>query len=289
MCVCYHNQGLLSLPPLPRPGTPGTPVPAPLTDTPTLVSPVVDRQLAWTRNRPPTAWRAPLGVQDASQVEAQPGSVPRWRAPRVAPPAGGGGRGPSPRVRTSPGAWRGRGHHSPPRARHSQWARAARGAGKQAGIKGQSCCAEPAAQARTAAARGAGPRGSPREAPGPGRAQRGAAMGSVGAPLPTLRWEQIRAHDLPGDKWLVIERRVYDISRWAQRHPGGSRLIGHHGAEDATVRPGRGRGAPGRRRHLPGRGRRSPLTSRTPRTPKDHRCGDPCTLDLAPGCVEAGE
>uniref|UniRef100_A0A2K6AEJ6 Fatty acid desaturase 3 n=1 Tax=Mandrillus leucophaeus TaxID=9568 RepID=A0A2K6AEJ6_MANLE len=44
----------------------------------------------------------------------------------------------------------------------------------------------------------------------------------------------IRAHDQPGDKWLVIERRVYDISRWAQRHPGGSRLIGHHGAEDAT-------------------------------------------------------
>ncbi|OWK17206.1 hypothetical protein Celaphus_00013395 [Cervus elaphus hippelaphus] len=55
-----------------------------------------------------------------------------------------------------------------------------------------------------------------------------------GAPLPTFRWEQIRRHNLPGDKWLVIERRVYDISRWAQRHPGGSRLIGHHGAEDAT-------------------------------------------------------
>ncbi|XP_070344076.1 fatty acid desaturase 3 isoform X4 [Equus asinus] len=56
----------------------------------------------------------------------------------------------------------------------------------------------------------------------------------LGAPLPTLRWEQIRSHNLPGDKWLVIERRVYDISRWAQRHPGGSCLIGHHGAEDAT-------------------------------------------------------
>ena len=61
--------------------------------------------------------------------------------------------------------------------------------------------------------------------------------GQRGAPLPTLRWEQVRRHNLPGDKWLVIERRVYDISRWAQRHPGGSRLIGHHGAEDATVRP----------------------------------------------------
>ncbi|XP_072645508.1 fatty acid desaturase 3 isoform X5 [Canis lupus baileyi] len=65
--------------------------------------------------------------------------------------------------------------------------------------------------------------GEPRE--GPAR---------PGAPLPALRWEQIRRHNLPGDKWLVIERRVYDISRWAQRHPGGSRLIGHHGAEDAT-------------------------------------------------------
>uniref|UniRef100_A0A480WI54 Fatty acid desaturase 3 n=1 Tax=Sus scrofa TaxID=9823 RepID=A0A480WI54_PIG len=62
----------------------------------------------------------------------------------------------------------------------------------------------------------------------------GGRPAQLGAPLPTFRWEQIRPHNLPGDKWLVIERRVYDISRWAQRHPGGSRLIGHHGAEDAT-------------------------------------------------------
>lgn len=69
-----------------------------------------------------------------------------------------------------------------------------------------------------------GGRPEPREGPTP-----------LGAPLPIFRWEQIRQHDLPDDKWLVIERRVYDISRWAQRHPGGSRLIGHHCAEDATV------------------------------------------------------
>uniref|UniRef100_A0A8D2B3N5 Fatty acid desaturase 3 n=1 Tax=Sciurus vulgaris TaxID=55149 RepID=A0A8D2B3N5_SCIVU len=71
--------------------------------------------------------------------------------------------------------------------------------------------------------------GEPGRGPGP---REGPVQ--LGAPLPIYRWEQIRAHDLPGDKWLVIERRVYDISRWAQRHPGGSRLIGHHGAEDAT-------------------------------------------------------
>ncbi|XP_027624537.1 fatty acid desaturase 3 isoform X5 [Tupaia chinensis] len=71
--------------------------------------------------------------------------------------------------------------------------------------------------------------GEPGGGPGP---REGPAQ--AGAPLPTCCWEQIRPHDQPGDKWLVIERRVYDISRWAQRHPGGSRLIGHHGAEDAT-------------------------------------------------------
>nr|KAF6437572.1 fatty acid desaturase 3 [Molossus molossus] len=71
--------------------------------------------------------------------------------------------------------------------------------------------------------------GEPGGGPGP---REGPAQ--LGAPLPAFRWEQIRPHNLPGDKWLVIERRVYDISRWAQRHPGGSRLIGHHGAEDAT-------------------------------------------------------
>ncbi|XP_038193342.1 fatty acid desaturase 3 [Arvicola amphibius] len=68
-----------------------------------------------------------------------------------------------------------------------------------------------------------GRRQKPREGPTP-----------LGAPLPIFRWEQIRQHDLPNDKWLVIERRVYDISRWAQRHPGGSHLISNHSAEDAT-------------------------------------------------------
>ncbi|XP_005408195.1 PREDICTED: fatty acid desaturase 3 isoform X2 [Chinchilla lanigera] len=98
---------------------------------------------------------------------------------------------------------------------------------------------EPAGEARSRrqlAAPGDLPRG-----PGCLARPERAAMGGVGEPgggrgalLPTFRWEQIRAHSLPGDKWLVIERRVYDISKWAQRHPGGSRLIGHHGAEDAT-------------------------------------------------------
>lgn len=163
----------------------------------------------------------------------------------------------------------------------------ARGGGEAGAVnavirEGKVPCAGSRAGARSYGGRSgrAGPRRSrwrrrtplgPRLAPlgdsvGPRRGTRGrglshAAMGGVGepgrghaqpgAPLPTFRWEQIRQHNLPGDKWLVIERRVYDISRWAQRHPGGSRLIGHHGAEDATVRkPTAGRVKPGAGRGL---------------------------------------
>uniref|UniRef100_G3VZ42 Fatty acid desaturase 3 n=1 Tax=Sarcophilus harrisii TaxID=9305 RepID=G3VZ42_SARHA len=63
--------------------------------------------------------------------------------------------------------------------------------------------------------------------PGPGG-------GARGTPVPTYGWAEIRKHCLPTDKWLVMERKVYDISRWAERHPGGSRLISHHAGEDAT-------------------------------------------------------
>ncbi|NXA12844.1 FADS1 desaturase, partial [Sapayoa aenigma] len=34
--------------------------------------------------------------------------------------------------------------------------------------------------------------------------------------------------------WLVIDRKVYDVSRFSQEHPGGSRVIGHYAGQDAT-------------------------------------------------------
>uniref|UniRef100_G1Q9U6 Acyl-CoA 6-desaturase n=1 Tax=Myotis lucifugus TaxID=59463 RepID=G1Q9U6_MYOLU len=51
------------------------------------------------------------------------------------------------------------------------------------------------------------------------------------APMP-FRWEEIQ-HNLRTDKWLVIARKVYNITKWSSRHPGG-RVIGHYAGEDAT-------------------------------------------------------
>lgn len=55
-------------------------------------------------------------------------------------------------------------------------------------------------------------------------------------PMPTFRWEEIQKHNLRTDRWLVIDRKVYNVSKWSQRHPGGHRVIGHYSGEDATVR-----------------------------------------------------
>ena len=49
-------------------------------------------------------------------------------------------------------------------------------------------------------------------------------------------WNEIKQHDKPNDKWLVVDGEVYDITRWLYKHPGGRRVIGHYAGQDATVR-----------------------------------------------------
>ncbi|NXU57171.1 FADS2 desaturase, partial [Turnix velox] len=47
-------------------------------------------------------------------------------------------------------------------------------------------------------------------------------------------WEEIQRHNLRTDKWLVIERKVYNVTKWVNKHPGGHRVISHCAGEDAT-------------------------------------------------------
>ncbi|XP_060626612.2 acyl-CoA (8-3)-desaturase-like isoform X1 [Anolis sagrei] len=51
-------------------------------------------------------------------------------------------------------------------------------------------------------------------------------------------WEEIGLHSGKGnskeDKWLVISKKVYDISHFHRLHPGGPRVISHYAGQDAT-------------------------------------------------------
>lgn len=49
-----------------------------------------------------------------------------------------------------------------------------------------------------------------------------------------ISWDEVRKHTKENDKWIVIEEKVYDVSQFARRHPGGSRIIGHYAGQDAS-------------------------------------------------------
>jgi len=64
-------------------------------------------------------------------------------------------------------------------------------------------------------------------------------MGKGGDPVVNdrareLSWDEIKRHSKSDDKWIVIDRTVYNISEWARKHPGGQRVISHYAGQDAT-------------------------------------------------------
>ena len=47
-------------------------------------------------------------------------------------------------------------------------------------------------------------------------------------------WDEIAQHNKKKDSWLVVEGKVYDVSSWALRHPGGIDVITSYAGQDAS-------------------------------------------------------
>lgn len=50
-----------------------------------------------------------------------------------------------------------------------------------------------------------------------------------------INWGEVKKHQSLKDRWIVIDNKVYDVSSWQNRHPGGRKVIGHYAGQDATV------------------------------------------------------
>lgn len=50
-----------------------------------------------------------------------------------------------------------------------------------------------------------------------------------------LTWDEISKHTEVGDCWIVIEGKVYDVSEFMKRHPGGRWIILEQAGKDATA------------------------------------------------------
>ncbi|XP_006822674.1 acyl-CoA 6-desaturase-like [Saccoglossus kowalevskii] len=50
----------------------------------------------------------------------------------------------------------------------------------------------------------------------------------------TFTRKEVEQHNQRSDQWVVVNHKVYDITEWCHRHPGGRRVISHYAGEDAT-------------------------------------------------------
>ena len=46
---------------------------------------------------------------------------------------------------------------------------------------------------------------------------------------------EVALHKKTDDLWIIVHGRVYDVTKWAETHPGGTELLQTHGGEDASV------------------------------------------------------
>jgi len=64
--------------------------------------------------------------------------------------------------------------------------------------------------------------------------QQVAAEPAAASQLRRYTREEVAQHRTPGDAWLIIDKRVYDVTEFAAMHPGGERLMLEHAGQDVT-------------------------------------------------------
>ena len=52
--------------------------------------------------------------------------------------------------------------------------------------------------------------------------------------METITKEELEKHNNPQDLWLVIDNKVYDVTEYMNKHPGGKNSILKHAGTDAT-------------------------------------------------------
>lgn len=52
--------------------------------------------------------------------------------------------------------------------------------------------------------------------------------------LKTYTREEVKKHSVEGDAWIIIDAEVYNISTFADLHPGGAQILYELAGKDVT-------------------------------------------------------
>ena len=55
------------------------------------------------------------------------------------------------------------------------------------------------------------------------------------AEKPVYTRQEVSSHKKGDDCWIIVNGKVYNVTSWLNKHPGGRRILQHYGGEDATV------------------------------------------------------
>ena len=47
-------------------------------------------------------------------------------------------------------------------------------------------------------------------------------------------WQEVRSHNTATDCWIVIDKKVYDVSKWLKHHPGGALPLLYSAGQDCS-------------------------------------------------------
>ncbi|XP_062564106.1 cytochrome b5-like isoform X2 [Armigeres subalbatus] len=54
------------------------------------------------------------------------------------------------------------------------------------------------------------------------------------ATLKQFSYAEVEKHNTPENLWMVIDNKVYDVTKFQNEHPGGEEVLIEHAGKDAT-------------------------------------------------------
>ncbi|RLO13363.1 hypothetical protein DYB28_012462 [Aphanomyces astaci] len=66
--------------------------------------------------------------------------------------------------------------------------------------------------------------------------QRAAAAGGTESKdlKKTFTWQEVAKHNHAGSAWMIVRNKVYDVTSWVDKHPGGAEMVTLHSGREAT-------------------------------------------------------